>query len=283
MINTAPSNVVTPNEDPGAVGEPELLVVKGSLHYSSDSRQEEPETITVNRVVFTAQSPVEDFNEIAPDEMWLGEIDDIRFSFTSRSSFYAQAGLWHYVGDAVYPDMEPQIIDRANQFDAFQIVSNSLPNWLSMNGVAAEDYLPFSNPTLRLYPSYLVPGNLRPPFVSVHVEPSGTSALGAAPALGRRLTHTQLATDRVRLTLWGVKNDEAQNFVDFVNQFSLIYDQIGIMNMPILRDEKRTQSELSTIAQKKTIEYQVSYIQTSARDVARQLILRAIPTYIFPN
>lgn len=255
--------------------------IKGSLHYAVDSRQDQTENYAVNRVVFTSQEEVDELNTIAPDELWLGTFGDIRFAFSTLSSFYQQAGLWHYLGDAVYADMETQIIDTPEGLDTLQVVSNSLPIWLSMNNFVPPDYLPFGN-SLPLYPSFLAPENLRPPFATVHVVPEATAALGASPLLGARLGHTQLATDRVQITFWGVRNDAIMNFVDFVNQFSLSSETLGIMNTPIVRDEKRIQSELNTIAIKKTIEYEVSYYQQSARDIARQLILEATAAYIFP-
>lgn len=256
----------------------QALSIKGSLHYAADNRQDQGENYAVNRVVFTAQDEVEDFNAIAPTELWLGTFGEIRFAFSSLSSFYQQAGLWHYLGDAVYADMETQIIDTPQGVDTLQVVSNSLPIWLSMNDWVAPPYLPFGN-SIPLYPSYLAPDNIRPPFATVHVVPEATDALAAAPHLGRTLSHSQLARDRVVITFWGVRNDAIMTFVDFVNQFSLSGELLGVMNTPIVRDEKRTQSELNTIAIKKTIEYEVSYYQQSARDVARQLIKKALVTY----
>lgn len=270
----------TPFNSPASVSRvTKTKIVTGSLHYATDTRQEEAETYAVNRVVFTAPSEVEDLNAIAPNELWLAEFQGVRFAFTGRKAFYKQADLYHYFGDAVYADMEPQIVDRPEQFDAKSvIVSNSLPIWLSMNGYDRPAWLPFAPPPATFYPSFLVDDNIRPPFVSVHVVPDSTKAIGGAPVLGRTLSHSQLASERVRLTIWGLRNDEAQTLVDFVNQFTLETDLIGIMNQPILRDEKRTQSELSTIAMKKVIEFDVSYYQTAARDVARQTILSAVPT-----
>jgi hypothetical protein len=83
----------------------------------------------------------------------------------------------------------------------------------------------------------------------------------------------------VRITLYGTRNFSALDFVDCVNQYSLDTDLIGIMNLPTVRDEKRTQSELSTIAMKKSVEFVVSYYQQRANDVARQIILSAIPSF----
>jgi len=254
------------------------ITVKGSLHYSVDTMQEEAEIYTISRVVFTAESEVEDLTEISPDDIWVASIDGIRFAFNSLSSFYQQAGLWHYTGNAVYADMETQLIDDAKQFQVKLVVSNSLPIWLAMNSYANYDFLYFK-PPFKLFPSYLSPNNLRPPFATVHIVPDLTHGIGMTPVLDKTLGHTQLARDLVRITTWGAGNDDIMNFIDFVNQQSVNFDQIGILNIPIVRDEKRTQSELSTIAQKKTIEYEVSYYQQSARNIMRQLIEEVFFTY----
>ena len=72
------------------------------------------------------------------------------------------------------------------------------------------------------------------------------------------------------------------DFVDFVGQLSLdpAYG-FGIMNQPVVRDEKRTQSEINAIAMKKTVEFQIDYNQTRVNDLARQLIKKVVPTYVF--
>jgi len=78
----------------------------------------------------------------------------------------------------------------------------------------------------------------------------------------------------------GVRNDAALSFVDLVNDYSVNGGTLGIMNLPVVRDEKRTQAELAILAQKKVIDYEVSYLQSAARDVAQQIIKSAIPSFI---
>jgi hypothetical protein len=254
------------------------IVAKGSLHYATDTRQEESETLGVNRVVFTSEQEIQDLNEIGPNELYIGRFQSIRFAFSSRSSFYEQAGIYHYVGDAIYSDMESQIIDDPYSFDTRNaVVSNSLPIWLSMNNYEAAPYELFGNPALKLYPSFLLDTNLRPPYAAVHIEE--TDSIGAAPRLSSSLSHSQLVREKVRITIYGLRNYNAIDFVDFVNQFCLNTELFGLMNSPVLRDEKRTQPELNTIAMKKVIEFEIDYYQERARDVARQLLTSAIPAY----
>lgn len=282
LANALRPNVVTPNQAPTLARAAKTLVVKGSLHYGTDSRQEQEENYSANRMIFTAEDEVNDLDNVTPGTMWIGRdpaiLNGRRFAFSSQTSRYEQAGLWHYVGFAVYPDMETQIIDDLAGFDSTNVVvSNSLPAWLALNG-----YVPlygFGNPSLPLFPSFLVPANLVPPFAAVHIAPESTKALAAAPRLSRNSSHSQLCSDVVKITLWGTRNFDAMDFLDCVNQYSLDVGTIGIMNMPVPRDEKRTQNELNTIAMKKSIEFEVSYLQGRMNDVARQTIQDAIVNF----
>jgi hypothetical protein len=247
-----------------------VIEVKGSLHYSTDVKQDEDQTMALNRVIFTSQTEVNDFNGIGPCVMYIGEFEGQKFAFNSRASFYKQAGLWHYSGDALYPALASQIVDDLDNLDTSNvIVSNSLPIWLTLNA-----FMP-------MYPSYLVQENLEPPYASVHIDPASTTAIGAAPLISATGSHSQLVSERVKITLYGLRNFSALDFQDYVFQYSLDNpDLFGIMDMPVMRDEKRTQSELTIIAQKKTFELKINYYQLRAREIGRQLILYCLPEII---
>jgi len=230
-------------------------------------------------VVFTTQTEIANFNEIDPQTMWVAKFDGIRFSFSTRASFYMQAGTFHYGGEAVYPALSSQLVDNLYTLaQAEPIVSNSLPAWLAVQSYAPI-WLQPSNPGIPLYPSYLIPGNIAPPYGVVHIEPGRTFALQAAPRLNNIASHFQLATDHVKVTLYGYTNAQALDWADTVNQYSLDTDAFGMMNMPMMRDEKRQQPEISALAMKKTIEFDVSYYQTRINALARKLILSCIPQY----
>lgn len=252
------------------------FTVSGSLHYATDLAQEEAESSSRNRMIFTALSPVRNLNEAGPDVLYLCEHEGIKFTFAARGSYYFQAGLHHYIGQAVYQDMATQIVDDPVDFDTTHaVVSNSLPLWIALNYFEpAWPFIP-SFPTARLYPSFLVDQNIAPPWVAVHIGGGDTSALQGQPLIGPRYQHYQLATDNVRLTFYGLRNNEAQDFMDALNQYSLDTGYFGIMNTPVIKDVKRTQVETGTLAQRKEADFQISYYQTQMRDIARQLILSA--------
>lgn len=256
------------------------ITVQGSLHYSTAIDQAEDSTVSVNQIIFTALGPVNDFDKIAPNEMYIATYgpDNIQFAFSQRKPFYQQAGLYHYVGNALYSTMDTQVVNSLQGFDTSLVVSNSLPFWLAIQGYNMPWCAGFEVPP-PLFPSFAVPTNLEPPYGVVHIDPGQTQALGSAPVLSSSLSHNQLTRDTVRITLYGVRNAGALNFLDLVNQYSLDTDAIGIMNMPVFRDEKKTQAELAILAMKKTAEFEISYFQSTARSVAQQIISQALVTF----
>lgn len=261
----------------------ETRTVMGSFHYATDQHQDEAQTFSINRVIFTAQSQIDFFNTINPTTLYLAEYEGLTFAFSSRGNFYRQAAIWHYVGNAIYSDMRSQIITTADQLAALGplIVSNSLPVWLGLNTFTPNwPFYPSLPLPFRLYPSFLNPQNLAPPWAAVHIGENNTDPLVSAPFFQPTQSQEQFSYDHVRITLWGATNAMAQNFIATVNQFSYDTGLIGIMNRPIIRDAKRTQNEIEALAQKKIIEYTVSYIQGNVVNFTRQLITSAIPTYV---
>jgi hypothetical protein len=258
------------------------LTVEGSFHIIIDKRSNEDETIAVNRVIFTAHTEVQEFNLVGPDTMWIGDFPTAggteQFAFRQRESFYEASTIYHYVGEAIYPALASQIINGTSLDINNQIVSDSLPIWLSIPRFTAAWWNPqWSFP---LYPSYVVPDNVTPPYGVIHIMPEQTQALQAVPFVDQLTSDYQLARDLVRITIYGSRNTDARSFLLSVLQYIRNVDTMGLMNMPIIRDEKRTQAELSMIAMKKTIDFEVSYIQGAARNIARLLILEAIPTLV---
>lgn len=251
--------------------------VSGSLHYAIDQQQNDDETIDINRVIFTAKSPIDDFNEVASTDLWIGTFNGVRFSFNARGSFYQQANLYHYVGNAVYPALASQLIDNAGDLPIGPIVSNSLPIWLAQ-----------STSSLPVYASFLVPSNVVPPYVVAHVDPDltetpsfpiyvwpGTTVPNSGASPLHNLPSTQLAKDRVRLTMYGLTNQQAIQFYASLIDYSLNTDNFGFGNSPAIKDAKRTQSELNVIAMKKMLDIDAWYFQGTSDAIARRLILQA--------
>jgi hypothetical protein len=291
VLNAMLLNGATLNTPLESIPSPSF-VAKGSFHYGTDSQQNIESNFAKNSVVFSSEQPIQDLNQTGPGLLYIGTFDaptpassnppastsQIRFAFSGRGSYYQQMNLWHYYGDAVYSTMASQIIDNPSLLaTSNQIVSNSLPFWLNFNMYDPPWPVPVPRPNIPLFPSMLVPENMTSPFGAVHIEAERTHAVQAAPFLNRITSHYQLADDEIRLTVYGADNNMCQDFLDSFLQYSYDTEYFGIKNSPVFRDEKEGQNELNTIAKKKTAVFEISYVQSAARDLARQLILSCTP------
>ena len=256
---------------------------KGSLHVLSERKQEEDQTLAANQFVFTAEEEVSQLNAISPGTMWVGtwQVDGatLQVAFSATGFNYQQAGLWHYRGFAVYPALASQLIASAADLPIGPIVSNSLPIWLSLSSLAGAP----------IYASFLVPDNIVPPYVAVHIDPASTVALQAFPVFDwsnrsnpnadpsplYQVPSWQLMRDTVRLTLYGFTNQQAIAFFAALMDHSVNSDDFGFCNSPAIVDDKRPQVEIAALAMKKTISIQASYYQATADAIARRLILKA--------
>lgn len=266
LLNALRFNSVPFTQTPTLTQTDNTRVIGGSIHYSTQTQQAEDEVTQRNQVIFTSKEDLDPFNETGPSVRWLGEFDGIRFFFSRRNPMYLQAGIYHYVGDAVMQAFESQIIDDPAQINTRDvIVSNSLPLWIKMDTI------------MPLYPSFLALENAHPPYATIHIDPQNTTALQAFPHTDSTGSQWQLTSDKVRITIYGLRNGPIMDFVQYVIEQSL-NDEFGIMNMPIVKDGKRGQTELVALAQQKIVEFEVSYYQSRMRDIARRLILSAIPT-----
>jgi len=253
--------------------------VQGSFHYASVSLQREDATVDSNDIIFTSLSEIQEFNIIGPNNLYIGTYNGVQFAFSQRGRLYEQADLYHYQGTAVRTTHGTQIIDDPSQFNPTLTVSNSLPIWLSLSSYVPP--YPTFNCPFPLYPSYLVDDNLAPPFGSVHIE--NTKALAMVPYMGPKSETGYLCLDKVKIHLYGLDAQEVSDFMLCVENYSRDWMTLGLANSPAIYDEKQEQSEMKIISQYKTIEFEVNYLQTVARNIARQFILHAKVQFYDPK
>lgn len=254
---------------PGSVDPSFSLTIEaqGSLHHTTTNRQDPEESFSVHRMVFTTTQPINNLGEISPDYLYLAQTDNEQYSFSTRSGWYQQAGLYHYSGDAVYSSLASQIIDDPDQLGQLQVVSNSLPVWLTLGQL------------FPIYPSYLVPDNLEPPYAVVHIDEESTNPFQAGPYFDAQGNRWQLTHDHVLVTTFGIRNDMILDWIDSVQSYALKNPGvIGVMNSPIPKDAKRGQVEIGAIAQKKAIVFEVDYYQSRMNSISQQLITSAFLT-----
>jgi hypothetical protein len=260
------------HETAAQVSLPTDVEVQGSFHYDSMTDQRADATVDSNTVVFTSLSEIQPFNQIGPDFLYIGSYRNIRFAFSSRGYLYEQADLYHYVGKAIYSTTATQVVDDVEAFDPEVFNSNSIPIWMYMN-YYEPPYPGGLTCPFQLFPAFLVDGNTATPFGAVHVE--RTEVLAPFPLLDRRMTATHLCRDRVVIHMYGAGNALASDFRDFVEQYSKDWSKIGIATTGAITDAAHAQPELQVIAQRKSITFEVNYLQSVSRDLARQYIIKA--------
>lgn len=246
--------------------EPDTVNVKGYLHLTTESIQDDEQLYDRNVVTFTAQADIDPFNDIGSDVLYIGEFFGIQFSFSRRTGLNELANLYHYSGEAIFPYMRSQIINSADDIDlADVVVSNSLPIWLSLS-----QFMP-------MYPAMLSVQNLVPPYATVKCgEPS---PVAGAFWLDEKQNQYQLVSEDVTITVTGLRNAAVEDFLRYVQDYTLSDKaEMGVMNIPVIQDERVTQNELNIIAMRKKVKFKVNYYQQRMRNVARKLITSAIPS-----
>ncbi|EAA5547343.1 hypothetical protein YY29_004602 [Salmonella enterica subsp. enterica] len=252
------------SDNPG--NEPDTVNVKGYLHLTTETIQDDEQLYDRNVVTFTAQADVDPFNDIGSDVLYIGEFFGIQFSFSRRTGLNEPANLYHYTGEAIYPHMRSQIINSADDIDLSDVVvSSSLPVWLGLS-----QFMP-------MFPAMLSTQNLSPPFATIRC--SNVSPIAGAFYIDDRDNQYQLVSEDVTISITGLRNAAVEDFLRYVQQYTLCdAAEMGVMNIPVVQDERVTQNELNVIAMRKTIKFKVNYYQQRMRNVARQLITSAIPS-----
>ena len=281
LLNWSPINSAALNTMPTTISHAPVLQCKGSLHYTTVTQQGEGELVGLSSVVFTTATDIQDLELTGPSAMYVGEIDGIFFAFSQRTAFYRQANLYHYTGNEIAPSELTQLVDDVLDFNATaQVVSNSLPIWLALTRPTPFPWL--QGVQFNIYPSFLLPDNEPAPYIAIHNDPNSIEPLQSTPYLDASQNQWQLVKERVTVTTYGLRNAEVMNFIQYVYNSSLVTDTFGISNSPLPRDEKRVIPEISALAMKKTIQFDIVYNQGTMRQLATQLILSCATSY-HPN
>ncbi|MSE47700.1 hypothetical protein GKF91_23035, partial [Escherichia coli] len=177
--------------------EPDTVNVKGYLHLTTESIQDDDQLYDRNVVTFTAQADIDPFNDIGSDVLYIGEFFGIQFSFSRRIGLNEPANLYHYTGEAIFPHMRSQIINSVDDIDlADVVVSSSLPIWLTLN-----QFMP-------MYPAMLSVQNISPPFATVKC--SNTTPIAGAFYLDEKQNQYQLVSEDVTLSITGLRNSAVE-------------------------------------------------------------------------
>lgn len=255
--------------------------VSGTIQITTDSELTEGQAYSQSTIVLTTETESHPFHDLSPDTIWTGSFQGIRFAISSRSSQYDQAGMVHYQGSSLSPAFQNQFIDDPAALQKMEpVTSSSLAIFLAIPtlGSAALDWCPWPS-DVPVFPSFAVPDNQPLPYVTVHNEPAGGQSVSMSMLDPQTSTTYRLMTETVRLRLYGLPHQQAENLLSHILHWALLHDdRLGITNSPHIRDEKQSSAAINALAMSKSIELEVMYSQTAARDMAMQLIRHVAPT-----
>ncbi len=273
--------------------------VQCSIHTETVTSQDETETPGATNVVMTSTTELDDLLADSPTTKWIAVWNGLHFAFTRTRRFYVPADLYHYFGRALLPSESSQVIDTATSLDpTLLIASNSLPVFIFLNVYVAPYWNPYNNtadaipdppppaipptptpilPLPTLWPSYLVPANLPPPYATVHVESSEN--LQPVAWMDANSNPYSLTSDVVRITMFGLSNNQAMLLRDSIVQFCEDQRIIGLQEISPIREERAPQVDFGIIAQKKTLTLRVAYLESAVINFARLLFDKIVVDY----
>ena len=237
------------------------FMVNGSFHYATNNEQNDVQTVGKNSVVFTTTEEIDDFNNIGEGDLFIGSIDNIQFGFTQRGKFYKASNLYHYTGNSINPVMRSQIIDDLSTFDNSKICNDSLSIFMMLN-----QFCP-------VYPAFRVDQNIRPPYAVVDVQES--IPLQQFETEDYNSNRSQWTQDTVKVTLFGMNNNLALDYIWYIKTVGLNNSDFGVMNAPIAKKIDIPQSDLNVTANAKEIIFDVNYYQNRTLNIARAFIEHA--------
>jgi hypothetical protein len=263
-----------------------------SIHVETLTEQNESESMGVGHIVMTALEPLDDLMAESPTTKWIAVWKGMHIGFTRTKHFYGPSALYHFLGRALLSTELTQVIDTPGSLDpTLLIASNSIPAFILMNSWVAPYYNPYNNnanaippatptPLLTLptiYPAFLAPANIAPPYATVQVDRSDN----LAPVAWQDIDSNPygLASDDVRITMFGLTNNQAWLFKDALVQFCADAGVIGLQEIGAIVDERATQSDFLIVGQKKTLKMKVSYTQAAVIDFARQQFTAVTTAY----
>jgi hypothetical protein len=250
--------------------------IRGSLHNRAVQENEQDHTNSRNTIILTTQDQIKGFDETNPQSAYFITValDDpaivdggpMVIGFNSADNYYQEAGAYHYMGQAVFPNFRRFIIDDPLTFLASIIPTNSLPILLTQ--IAASG--------VATYAAWAVPPNLTTPYVSVAIQTSQT--INSVPFYDSSLTTkfiNQFRIDEIELVAYNMGAANMQELISHIYDASMRPGLYGITKLPQVQDVPAVQSEYGIRADKKSVKMSVSYWLSTASTVVRKTITQA--------
>lgn len=254
----------------------EVQKIQGSLHNRAIQENTQDHSNNRNTIILTTMEQIKGFDVVDPSVAYFITVamDDpaivdggpLVIGFNSADSYYQEAGAFHYMGEAVYPNFRQFIVDSPTGWLASLIPSNSLP--ILLDQIA--DY------GVAVYASWAVPANISTPYISVDIPASKT--INSAPIYdyaGSNKFINQFKIDDVELITYNMGAVNTQALVSHIYDVSQRPALFGITKIPQVHEVPAVQSEYGIRADKKSVKMSISYWLSNSSTVVRKTITQA--------
>ncbi len=213
-------------------------------------------------IILITEDAIFDYSNDGIDEIKVFKYNNSLYLLRKTGENAEQSGVYHHIAHIIEPQMQYIFLDSEDDIkkEKFQLTS-SIPLFISFSS-GLFDLTPFE---YEIYPAWLTPYNKKPPYIAIEVEETtGLDSGFQNIKINNKDYLCRLVQEKVKLVLYGFNHDEALIFLKRLEKWSQLYNYIGFMSSPCVTDEIYSKTELGSVASKKTIDLEISYVQTTA-------------------
>lgn len=254
----------------------EVQKITGSLHNRAIQENTQDHTNNRNTIILTTSDQIKGFDVADPTTaLFISiQIDDpsivdggpMIIGFNSSDAFYEQAGTYHYMGEAVFPNFRQFIVDDPVDWAANIVPANSLPIMIDQLG----DY------GVPVYAAWAVPANIQGAYISVNIDNSRTMHMMPLYDSAQGVNYAnQFKADDIELVAYNMRAANIQGLVTHIFDSSMRPAKFGLMSIPQVNDIPAVQSEYGIRADKKSVKMSINYWLSTSTELVRKTITQA--------
>ncbi|MDI2113068.1 hypothetical protein [Commensalibacter nepenthis] len=236
------------------------------IHYSDELRHEDQSYYDDASLIITTTEPLFDFSQEDIETLPVFNYAGKQYVIKKTGNNTDNAGLYHNFAKVIEPRLKSIFLNTKKDFLEKTVqFSNSISRFILL----ANGYFDLVKIPYIIYPEWLVPLNKTPPYITIGITETEALSVGHKQVyINEQPTFVNPAKDYIELNLYGLDNHEAINFLATLEKWSLIYQQMGFLNIPRIKDLPSSQNEIGSLSQKKIIEIEVFYYQSANIDEA---------------
>ncbi|CAI3958064.1 unnamed protein product [Commensalibacter communis] len=240
--------------------------IDAMIHYTDELKHEDQSFYNDANLIITTKEYLFDFFQNDLEILPVFDYEGKQYAIRRSGQNTQHATIFHNFARIIEPQFQSLFLNNKKDFTRKTVqFSNSISRFILL----ANGYFDLVKIPYEIYPEWLVPFNKKPPYITIGISETEALNVGHKRTMVEgKETFINPAKDHIELNLYGLDNHEAINFLATLEKWSLIYQQIGFLNIPRVTDLHNTQNEIGSLSQKKVIEIEVFYYQSANIDEA---------------